>query len=160
MSDRSEGTVRTTVGDATRPVALPDELSAPYWDAAARHEPVLPRCAACGRLDLPPEIVCRRCGSTEPRWEYVPSAGTGTLRSWTIVRKAFLPGFETPFVLVDVELDDQEDLRVIGCLVGSDSGDLHTGDLVETVFEDVGEGRAVPAFRLVASTRAGGTGER
>jgi uncharacterized OB-fold protein len=82
----------------------------------------------------------------------VPSAGTGTLRSWTIVRQAFLPGFDTPFVLVDVELDDQADLRVIARLVGSDGGGLRTGARVETVFEDVGQGRAVPAFRLAAST--------
>lgn len=142
----------TTGEDGARPVPVPDELSAPYWDAAARHEPVLPRCAACGRLDLPPDIVCRRCGSAEPGWGYVPSGGTGTLRSWTIVRQAFLPGFETPFVLVDVELDDQADLRVIGRLVGSDGGGLRTGDRVETVFEDVGPGRAVPAFRLVDGT--------
>jgi uncharacterized OB-fold protein len=135
-----------------RPVPVPDELSAPYWEAAARHELVLPRCAACGQLDLPPEVVCRRCGSAEPRWEYVPSAGTGSVRSWTVVRQTFLPGFDTPFVLVDVELDDQADLRVIGRLVGSDGNGLRVGDRVETVFEDVGDERAVPAYRLAAGT--------
>lgn len=147
MSERAPS---TTGGGPTRPVPVPDELSAPYWAAAARHELVLPRCSACGQLDLPPEVVCRRCASTSPRWTYVPSAGAGSVRSWTVVRQTFLPGFATPFALVDVELDDQADLRVIGRLVGSDGDGLQVGDRVETVFEDVGDGRAVPAFRLAA----------
>ena len=83
-------------GAIARPVPVPDELSAPYWEAAARHELALPRCATCGQLDLPPEIVCRRCGSTTPDWSYAASAGTGSLRSWTVVRQSFLLHRRTP----------------------------------------------------------------
>ena len=31
-------------------------------------------------------------------------SGRGVVRSWTVVRQSFLPGFDVPFVLVDVEL--------------------------------------------------------
>lgn len=135
-----------------RPVPVADELSAPYWEAARRHESVLPRCAACGRCDLPPEIVCRRCGSATPDWHYQPVSGRGTVRSWTVVRRSFLPSFETPFVLVDVEVEEEDDLRVIGRLLDTldvDDPGLQIGTPVRTVFEDVGDDHAVPAFRLV-----------
>jgi len=133
-----------------RPVPEPDELSRPYWEAAARREAVLPRCAACGQYDLPPDIVCRRCGSTEPAWRYEPVSGRGTIRSWTLVRQAFLPGLDTPYVLVDVELDEQDDLRTIARLLDGAAATLAVGDRVETDFEEAGAW-AVPVFRLVGA---------
>lgn len=133
---------------AERPRPLPDELSAPYWEAASRHEPVLPRCSACGLLDLPPEIVCRRCGSTAPDWTYEPVSGRGAIRSWTVVRKSFLPGLPSPFVLVDVEMDEQVDLRLIGRLLDDADAPLRIGARVETAYDDVDADHAVPAFRL------------
>ncbi len=132
----------------TRPIPVPDELSAPYWDAARRHEAVLPRCSACGRFDLPPEVVCRRCASPDPDWRYEPVSGRGVVRSWTIVRKSFLPGLEAPFVLVDVEVQEQDDLRLIGRLLDGADVDLAVGDRVETVYEDVDDDHAIPTYRL------------
>jgi uncharacterized OB-fold protein len=80
-------------------------------------------------------------------------SGRGTVRSWTVVRQALLPGFEDelPFVLVDVELVEQPDLRLIGRLLdGPDAldADLHAGDAVVVGFEDLAPGVAVPAFEL------------
>lgn len=131
-----------------RPGPLPDELSRPYWEAAARGEPVLPRCSSCGWFDLPPDIVCRRCGSTDPAWTWQPASGAGTIRSWTTVRQAFLPGLEAPYVLVDVEVDEQADLRAVARLADGDASALRVGDRVTTEFEPAGEW-AVPVFRLV-----------
>ena len=130
-----------------RPSPVPDELTLPYWQAAVRGEPVLPRCATCGRFDLPPDVVCRRCGSTEPSWTWEVVSGTGTLRSWTLVRQSFLSGLDTPYVLADVELAEQADLRTIARLADADPGVLRVGDPVETTFEPAGEW-AVPVFRL------------
>jgi len=130
-----------------RPVPEPDELTLPYWEAARDGRPVLPRCAACGRFDLPPDIVCRRCGSTEPAWTWEQVSGRGTLRSWTLVRQAFLPGLDPPYVVADVEVDEQDDLRTIARLDGADPASLAIGDRVVTTFEPAGEW-AVPVFRL------------
>ena len=132
----------------TRPVPQPDELSAPYWAAAQRHESMLPRCASCAQFDLPPEIVCRRCGSTSPEWSHEVVSGRGAIRSWTIVRKSNLSGLPSPFVIVDVELDEQDDLRVIGRLADGADATLEIGARVETDFEDVDENHTVPVFRL------------
>ena len=90
-----------------KPLPAPDPTSAGYWEAAARGELALPRCSVCARIALPPTIVCPTCGSTDPRCEFVAVDGSGAIRSWTVVRDAFLPGFadDVPYVLVDVELD-------------------------------------------------------
>jgi len=72
------------------------------------------------------------------------------VRSWTVVRQALLPGFEDhlPFVLVDVELVEQDDLRLIGRLLDGVTAHLHVGAAVVVGFEDLAPGVAVPAFEL------------
>lgn len=77
-------------------------------------------------------------------------SGRGAIRSWTIVRKSFLAGLPAPFVIVDVELDEQEDLRVIGRLVDGAEAALELGARVVTEFEDVDDEHTVPVFRLAA----------
>lgn len=131
-----------------RPVPVPDEISAPYWAAAARHILTVARCSQCGTLTLPPDVMCTACGSTDPRFVFTPVSGRGVVRSWTVVRRSFLPGFEVPFVLVDVELDEQPDLRVIGRLLDADASGLRIGAPVSVAFEDVNTEIAVPAFEL------------
>lgn len=134
-----------------RPVPVPDEGSAPYWAAAAQHVLTVARCGQCGTLTLPPDVVCTACGSTEPGYVFTPVSGRAVVRSWTVVRQAFLPGFDddVPFVLVDVELAEQEDLRLIGRLLdGTDSG-LRIGAEVRVAFEDLTSEISIPAFELV-----------
>ncbi len=92
--------------------------------------------------------MCAHCGSTHPAFEFVPSDGAGTVRSWTIIRQSFLPGFDEPFVLVDVELSVQDDLRLIGRLMDGPEASLRVGAQVRLVFEDLAPGFAVPAFAL------------
>ena len=121
---------------SARPTPVPDEASAPFWEASARGELVLARCDACGRLAHPPEPVCPHCFAGTPAFE--PVDGHGRIRSWTVVRQSFLPGFEDvlPLVLVDVEVED--DVRLIGRLV---VGEPALGADVRVVFDD-----GVPAF--------------
>lgn len=64
------------------------------------------------------------------------------------MHSSFLPGFEVPFVLVDVELTVQEELRLIGRLVDGPTAPLRLGAPVRVVFEDLAPGVAVPAFAL------------
>lgn len=136
--------------EATKPVPVPDEQSAGYWAATARHELALARCTRCDRFTHPPGVACPHCLSTDPAFTFVPVDGRGTIRSWTVLRDSFLPGFATdiPFVLVDVELDVQADLRLVGRLVDGPDVPLHIGDRVHTVFDDLADGVAVPAFAL------------
>jgi uncharacterized protein len=139
---------------APRPLPVPDERSAPYWQAAAEHVLTVARCARCGFLSHPPDVVCPHCGSTDPGFAFEPVSGRGIVRSWTVVRQSFLPGFadDLPFVLVDVELADQPELRVIGRLLDGPAAPLALGAPVRAAFEDVAPGVAVPAFTLDGET--------
>lgn len=133
-----------------KPLPVADERSQGYWDAAARHVLALAQCSRCHRLTHPPGIACPHCLSTDPAFVFVPVDGRGTVRSWTVLRDSFLPGFaaDLPLVLVDVELDVQADLRLIGRLVDGPDAPLRAGDRVVTVFDDLADGVAVPAFAL------------
>ncbi|MCK9894521.1 OB-fold domain-containing protein [Frankia sp. AgB32] len=135
-----------------RPLPVPDEVSRPYWAAAARHTLVVARCSRCASFVLPPGQTCPHCHSVDPRFRFEPVSGTGTVRSWTVVRQAFLPGFgaEVPFVLVDVELTEQSELRMIGRLLDGPAAALRLGDRVTVAFEDVAPGVSIPAFTLGA----------
>jgi uncharacterized protein len=135
----------------TRPLPVPDERSAPFWEAAAEHVLVVARCSRCGAFSHPPDIVCPHCGSADPAFVFTPVEGTGTIRSWTVMRQSFLPGFDVPFVLVDVELAAQDDLRLIGRLVDGPEAMLEIGAPASVVFEDVAPGVSVPAFTLAKS---------
>jgi len=131
-----------------RPLPIPDEGSRAFWSAAAGHTLVLARCARCATLSHPPDTVCPHCGSTEPAFEFTPVDGSGSIRSWTVMRMSFLPGFDVPFVLVDVELAVQADLRLIGRLLDGQDAPLRLGAPVRLAFEDLAPGVAVPAFVL------------
>jgi uncharacterized protein len=135
----------------TRPVPVPDEQSTPFWEAAAAGVLALARCSRCGALNHPPDLGCAHCGSIDPAYTYIPVDGLGTIRSWTVMRQSFLPGFDVPFVLVDVELDAQKGLRMIGRLVDGPDAPLEVGSSVSLVFEDLAPQVAVPAFTLLTT---------
>lgn len=133
-----------------RPLPVPDVSSTAYWAAAAEHVLALPRCRHCSMFSLPPDSVCPNCGSTAPEFEFVPVSGRGTVRSWTTVRQSFLPGFDDllPFVLVDVELVEQPELRMIGRLLDGVDVELRGGAAVLCAFEQLSSEFSVPAFEL------------
>lgn len=135
-----------------RPVPVPDESSAPYWAAAAEHVLTVAKCGRCETLTLPPDVVCTACGSTDPEFEFTAVSGSGLVRSWTVIRQSFLPGFDVPFVLVDVELAEQADLRLVGRLLDGVDADLRIGAPVRVAFEDLSAQIAVPAFELAVRT--------
>ncbi len=135
---------------SVRPVPVPDDTSAPFWEAAAAHALTVARCSRCRSFTIPVDVVCPHCHSTDPAFVFEPVSGRGVLRSWTTIRQSFLPGFagDVPFVLVDVELDEQPDLRMIGRLLDGPDVALHLGDRVRAGFEDLAPGVAIPAFGL------------
>jgi uncharacterized OB-fold protein len=122
---------------AARPVPHPDRDSAPWWEALARHELLMPRCTQCRAWRFPPRAICNRCGSFDHAWE--PLSGHGTVASWIVNHHAFSADFDPPYAVVTVRLDDQDDVLVVGSFSGA-IGDLATGLPVRAVFDDVGDG--------------------
>jgi uncharacterized OB-fold protein len=132
---------------------VPDSVSGPFWEATAQGILKLARCARCRAFSHPPGPVCPWCHSAEPDFSFEAVADHGTVRSWTVLRRAFLPGFaeDLPVVLVDVAIDGTDDLRLIGRLLDGPDEALALGDRVAVDFERLDGAIAVPAFRLVPS---------
>jgi len=143
----------------TRPVPVPDEQSAPFWEAAARHALTIARCSACQAFTMPPGVTCPHCGSIDPRFSFAPVTGRGVIRSWTVLYQSFLPGFEEdiPFMLVDVELAGADGVRLVGRLVDGPGAPVRLAAPVRIAFEDLAPGTSVPAFTLAPEApEAGG----
>jgi uncharacterized OB-fold protein len=119
---------------ARRPLPHPDRDSAPWWDALARREFVLPRCARCRAWRFPPRAVCNRCASFEFAWE--PASGRGTVAAWVVNHHPFSADFTTPYVVLTVRLAEQDDVMLIGSYRGAPD-ELSAGMAVRAVFDDV-----------------------
>jgi hypothetical protein len=130
----------------SKPVPVPDAVSAAYWDGAVAGELRVSRCAPRGHLSHPPDVSCPVCGSTT--LEPVPVSGHGSVYSFTVVHQAFDSAFlsELPYVVALVELDDQPGLRVLTNLVECDVDAVEIGMPVEVTFE-ARDGVVIPQFR-------------
>ena len=92
------------------------------------------RCPHCGLLAVPPEpIGCERCGTPAAALGAVTLAATGTVIGHAAVHEHSRPEPPTPFVVVEVRLDDGPVVRSL--LRGAGPGDVTLGDRVEGAFD-------------------------
>src|ERR1700736_5587985 len=57
-------------------IPVPDSLSKPFWDAVNQRRLVLQHCAACDRLQYPPQKACQVCDSAAGlTWKEVEGRG-------------------------------------------------------------------------------------
>lgn len=129
----------------TRPLPEPDDASAPFWEAAARHELVLQACTSCGAVRHPPRPVCPACLSWDHDWK--PASGRGRVWSWVVAHPPVLPAFaeKAPYNVVVVELD--EGVRMVGNVLDVSNEEIHEGMLVQVAFEDIEDGVTLPQWR-------------
>jgi uncharacterized OB-fold protein len=129
-----------------KPIPLPDEVSAPYWQAAAQHTLKVQYCDRCRRYVHPPEPYCPRCQHAGLRFEQV--SGEGSVYSYTIVRDNATRGFEDvgPYVVALVELKEQPRLTLVANIVGVAIGEVRVGMPVQVTWEEIGEGFVLPQF--------------
>ncbi|MEJ8851185.1 Zn-ribbon domain-containing OB-fold protein [Variovorax rhizosphaerae] len=125
------------------PVANAD--STVYWNAARERRLVIRKCKACSQFHFMPRHLCPVCWSDDLEW--VDSKGTGTVHSFTVVRRAPLANFATrvPYVVALIDLD--EGPRMVTNIVGEDALSVRIGDPVSVEFEERGEGAMLPQFR-------------
>lgn len=142
----------SAVADHPRPVPVPDELSQGFWDKVNSGKLVAQQCTECGWMAYPPDVICPNCLAGGRSFLWRELSGRGALRSWTVVRTAFLPGFAdyVPYVVAAVEMEEQKGLRLTARLLDGPDADLAYGSPTETLFEEVADGVRVPVFRLVA----------
>src|ERR1700736_6195102 len=83
ISSSSAANTRSTAsgsdgGSKTMPKLIPvaDALSKPFWDAVNQKRFILQHCAACDRLQYPPQQACQVCNSAAGlTWKEVEGKG-------------------------------------------------------------------------------------
>lgn len=142
----------------TKPLPVPDEHSAPFWDAAKRHILCLQECTHCGTHAHPPVEFCAACNNmSDPQFVFTAVSGRGKIINWTVMRESAVAGFadDAPWVSVLVELDDQPGLLMVASLEGGPDQPLALGASVEVTFHDVTDQMALPWFRRTLGTGNG-----
>jgi hypothetical protein len=121
----------------TKPLPRPlnPEFTRPFWEAAKRHELVMPRCKTCDRIFFYPRSECPRCLS--PNLEWVQVSGRGRLHTYTIVYQAANRAFQpdAPYVYAIVQLDEGPRLvsNVVQCALDEVKVDMP----LVAVFDDI-----------------------
>lgn len=123
------------LGTWTGPVPVADRDSAFFWDGLQAGELRTLACNRCSYLIHPPVAGCPRCSGTDLGRRKL--AGTGTVYSYTVVNREFAPGVKPPFIVAIVQLDEQDDLRMMSNLVDVRIGDVHIGQRVRVVFQAI-----------------------
>ena len=127
-----------------RPLPQPDPGTEFFWEATRRGELHILRCRTCGTYIHLPRPACRTCGSTDLAPDRV--SGRGVVHSFTVTHFP-LPGYEPPFAVVLVELEEQKGLRLVSNLVGVPPDEIEIGLDVEVTFERIADDVTLPLFR-------------
>ncbi len=135
---------------SSRPAPIPDPESQPYWDAAAQGVLKLPKCRDCDRYVFPPRPVCPHCFGAPLEWTAL--SGKGELYSFAVMRENYMKGFAAPYIIAQVELDEQPGLRITANLLDCSPGDARIGMRVVVAFEERAGGVVVPQFRPAEET--------
>lgn len=117
------------------PVATPDGLDKPYWEAASRDVLMLQVCEDCGTYQWGPEWVCHQCHSESLSFKEIEPRGRiySYERVWHPVHPAL--NEQGPYLIVLVEFPNYNNTRMVGNLLGDPVQAVVIGSEVEAVFE-------------------------
>jgi len=127
-----------------RPAPALTEATTAFWSGGADEQLLIQRCDRCEHWQHPPKAMCSNCHGRELHPE--ASSGRGTVWSYTISRTAW-GAIEPPYVVAQVELDEQPGLLLLTALVDADA--IEIGMAVVVDFERTGD-TWIPVFRPAA----------
>jgi uncharacterized OB-fold protein len=131
---------------AARPLPTPDADSEAFWAACREGWLTVQKCPACSRFRWPPAEFCPYCHHDGGDWVTLP--GTGVVRSFVIVHRAFDPAFEdkVPYVVAHIALDGADGVTMVGNVAIDPPEAVTVGQRVAVSFLDLGT-IALPEFR-------------
>lgn len=133
----------------SREAGFPDRVlgfyDVPMWQHLEQGTFKLQCCASCGAFRYPPGPVCHDCLSPESDWTEV--GGGGEILSHATFHKGYLPGYQTPYTVVAVRLD--EGPIVVSNIEGPDPADDWIGRRVSLVLVPRGDAYVLPRFELL-----------
>ena len=130
------------------PYPIPEFGTEPYWEAANRRVVRVQHCLDCGRLRWEPAPLCLDCQSQQHEWALL--SGHGTVYSFTEITHPVHPAAfaKVPYIVVEVELAEQPNLRMISNLVDTPASAVKIGAAVIVDFIAHPNGQHLPVFRL------------
>ncbi len=128
-----------------KPLPLPDDNSAPFFEGARENRLMIQRCHDCGTYNWPHRDICQECLADDLEW--TEASGKGTVHSFGVMHRVYHPAFarDVPYNLTVVELE--EGPRVNTNLVGIDNEAIEVGLSVEIAFTEVDDGAYLPLFK-------------
>jgi acetyl-CoA acetyltransferase/uncharacterized OB-fold protein len=122
-----------------------------FWTSGADGVLRVQGCRDCRTLVHPPTPVCPNCRSTGR--EPTPVSGRATVAGYTVNAHPWIPGFDPPYVVAVVALEESPDVRLTTNIVGCEPDEVHVGQEVTVRFEQHGE-IFLPLFEPTGSTNA------
>jgi uncharacterized OB-fold protein len=144
----------TATAVPAKPVPVPDEASAPFFDGALAGRLMLLRCLSCrtymspiAYVTSPLRVRCVACFSGDLEW--APSAGRAVLYSFALVHHGYDQAFaaDVPYNIALVETS--EGVRLTSQIVGCANDELTIGMPLEVVFERLSDTVALPKFKAL-----------
>jgi len=120
-------------------------LTQPYWDGCNAGELRLQQCRACNRHQFYPRNFCSHCGGRELDW--VPASGTGTIASFTVVRRGISKAYPAPYIVALIDL--QEGPRMMSNIIAAEPEQVAVGARVSAEFAQWSETISLPVFKLI-----------
>jgi uncharacterized OB-fold protein len=133
-----------SVEEWTKPIPGPDEVTAPYWRAAAEGRLLVQQCPVCGHRQWYPRALCTVCAA-EPGW--LECTGYGVVHTFSVIRQMGMAPFrdELPYVVAMIDLE--EGPRVFGNVTGCAVDDVTIGMPVEVWFTKAEDDIGIPSWR-------------
>ena len=127
-----------------RPLPQADNVSEPFWSAAAEGKVLYQECPACSHRQFYPRAMCTNCAA-DPEWR--EASGRGTVHTFTVIRQNWAPPFadELPYVVAMVEL--AEGVKMMTNITDCDPDTVHIGMAVEAYTVKVEDGLGVIFWR-------------
>jgi uncharacterized protein len=131
-------------------IPVADEVSKPFWDAVNARRLVLQHCAACNKLQYPPQKTCQVCGKSELTWK--PVSGKGHIATYIVIEDGRLNRRmpDQPYNLAMITLDEDPTINFYSNLPGTPPYKVPVGAAVEVTFEDVAPGQLIHEWRVVS----------
>lgn len=105
-----------------------------FWTGGEDGKLHLLHCQDCDTWVHPPQPVCPAC--TKKNLKPDPVSGRGTVYSYTINRQAWIPGFDPPYIVAIVELEEDVRVRLMTNIIRCDIDKVHIGMKVKVWFEE------------------------
>jgi len=133
------------MADYLKPLPTISAENASFWEALARRELRLQRCAGCGAFRYPIAAVCPRCLEAAHDWTAV--SGRGHVFSYVIFHRAYHKGFEAelPYNVALIRLE--EGVFMFSNVVGIANDALTCEMPVVVDYDRVTDAITLPRFR-------------